>query len=610
MESSSFFFIISLLGFLLGPVLHTFFLKRRNWNLWMDGFSLASVGGIVLIHLLPEAVEKGGATAFGLIILGVFVPGILENSLGKKTEMGGKILLILGMYLHALTESAALGSVRQEGIQALGLAIVLHKFPMGLLLFSFLLKEKGVRFAISTIFGISITSMFGFFLGSHLQSLVSSSYSLYLEIFVSASLLHVAFDSHHSHSNHEEEHIHSDSCSHPTHSHFHPPEGKIISIVSPFLPLKSKHLYSAIGSLFGIVMVSLFMGQPRLGRIGGTYSLSFLDTFLSLALESAPALLIAYTFSGIIKSFLPDSGITWLKKGGSIVQSLKGVIFGLPLPICSCGVLPIYESLLKRGVPVTSSIGFLIATPELGIDALLISIPLLGSQLSVVRLVVAFFVAIVVSLLMQKFIPKKNYVDDTLPIEEAKKDIPQKIQKGFEFGFIELFDHTIPWILVGLFLSAVIEPIFEYGFFSSIPDFLQVPLFALIGIPFYVCATGATPLAAIAIHKGISAGAAIAFLISGPATNLTTFGLLSKLHSKKSAFLFGFFVTSLAVGMGWMVNYLKIRGIEGLHTFPEEEAKYIKYISLFGISILFIFSLLRQGPRRMVQQLTSPIHNH
>ena len=602
------------MGFLLGPVLHTFFLKRRNWNLWMDGFSVASVGGIVLVHLLPEAIEKGGAIAFSLILLGVFVPGVLESWLGETSEKGGKILLIVGMYLHALTESAALGSVRQEGIQALGLAIVLHKFPMGLLLFSFLLKDKGLKIAIFTIIGISIISTFGFFLGSNLQNLISPSYSLYLEIFVSASLLHIAFDSHHSHSNHEENHIHSDTCSHPTHSHSHthshPHESGIVSIVSPFVPLKSKHLYSAIGSLFGIAMVSLFMGQPRLGRIGGEYSLSFLDTFLSLALESAPALLIAYTFSGFVKSFLPDTGIQWLKKGGSVIQSLKGVIFGLPLPICSCGVLPIYESLLKRGVPITSSIGFLIATPELGIDALFISIPLLGKELSVVRLMVAFFVAIGVSLLMERFIPKNSYMDNSLPIKEDKKEVSHKIQKGFEFGFIELFDHTIPWILVGLFLSAVIEPIFEYGFFSSIPDFLQVPLFALIGIPFYVCATGATPLAAIAIHKGISAGAAIAFLISGPATNLTTFGLLSKLHSRKSAILFGFFVTSLAVGMGWLVNYFHIRGIEGLHTFPEEETRYLKYISLLIMSLLFIFSLLRQGPRGMVQQLTSPIHSH
>jgi uncharacterized membrane protein YraQ (UPF0718 family) len=173
---------------------------------------------------------------------------------------------------------------------------------------------------------------------------------------------------------------------------------------------------------------------------------------------------------------------------------------------------------------------------------------------------------------------------------------------------VELFDHTIPWILLGLFLSAVIEPVFEYGFFNSIPDFLQVPFFALIGIPFYVCATGATPLAAIAIHKGISSGAAIAFLISGPATNLTTFGILSKLHSKKFAVTFGFLVTSLAIGFGLFVNYFQIKGVEGLHGVSLGETLIYKYISLFILCILFVLSLFRQGPRGVINQLVAPIH--
>ncbi len=572
----------------------------------MDGFSLASVGGIVLVHLLPEAIEKGGLVAFGLILIGVFLPSFLEGWMGKIPETGEKILLIGGMYVHALTESAALGAVSEEGTQALGLAIVLHKLPMGLLLFSFLLREKGFRFALFTILGISITSCAGYALGNHLLNLFPPSYSLYLEIFVSASLLHVAFDAHHVATPHTHgDHIHTESCNHP--SHIHPEKTE----PSPSFFSHSKgHFYSTVGAVFGITLVAGLMGQPRLGRVGGTYSLSFLDTFLSLALESAPALLIAYTFSGLIKSFLPDSGIQWLKKGGSVVQSLKGVLFGLPLPICSCGVLPIYESLLKRGVPVTSSIGFLVATPELGIDAFLISIPLLGGELSVVRLIVAFLVAMGASLLMERVLPKNSQTMDFHMHREVNKTLSLKLQKGFEFGFIELFDHTIPWILVGLFLSAVIEPIFEYGSFSSIPELLQVPLFALIGIPFYVCATGATPLAAIAIHKGISAGAALAFLIAGPATNLTTFGLLSKLHSKRSAFYFGFFVTSLAVGLGWLVNGLPIKGIEGFHTLPEGETSVYKSISLYLIVLLLLLSLLRQGPRGMIKQLTSPIHTH
>jgi uncharacterized membrane protein YraQ (UPF0718 family) len=597
--------------------MYSFFASRKRWNEWMDGFSLASIGGIVLLHLLPEAIESKGMIAFGFILIGLFLPGLLDTFLSKKFHTNGNIFLLLGMYLHTIIESAALGSIQGEGLQALGLAIVLHRFPVGLLLFSFLLKDRGKKYAVGSIIGLTLVSSLGFLLGSRLQFLVPDTYSVYLEIFVSASLLHVAFDNRHSFHVLQDkgtEHVHTESCNHPTHTHFLSPPKKISF---PPIPKSQSlwkenkyfhHIYASIGSIFGIAMVSYIMGQPNLSRIGGTYSLSFLDTFFTMALESAPALLIAYVFSGLIKGFLPNSGIHWLGKGGSVLQSLKGVLFGLPLPICSCGVLPIYESLFKRGVPITASIGFLIATPELGLDALLLSIPLLGKELTLVRLLVAFLVAVIVSLFMGKMILHKKEIFIPKTPEADTSSFKEKIKNGFAFGLVELFDHTIPWILLGLFLSAVIEPVFEYGFFNSIPEFLQVPFFALVGIPFYVCATGATPLAAIAIHKGISSGAAIAFLISGPATNLTTFGILSRLHSKKFAVTFGFLVTFLAIGFGLLVNYFQIQGVEGLHGMTTGEALVSKYISLCVLSILFVLSLFRQGPRGVINQLIAPIH--
>jgi uncharacterized protein len=617
LDHSTGFFLASVVGFVLGPMMYSFFASRKRWNEWMDGFSLASIGGIVLLHLLPEAIESKGMIAFGFILIGLFLPGILDKFVSKKFNTKGNIFLLSGMYLHTITESAALGSIQGDGLQALGLAIVLHRFPVGLLLFAFLLKDKGKKYAVGSIIGLTLVSSLGFILGSRLQFLVPDSYSVYLEIFVSASLLHVAFDNRHSFhvvQSTESEHVHTEHCNHPSHTSFLSPPKKISTStintksISTNSHLSFHHIYASIGSIFGIAMVSFIMGQPNLSRIGGSYSLTFLDTFYTMALESAPALVVAYVLSGLIKSFLPSSGINWLGRGGSLLQSLKGVLFGLPLPICSCGVLPIYESLFKRGVPVTASIGFLIATPELGIDALLLSVPLLGKELTGVRLLVAFLVAVIVSLFMGKLIPNKEQVFiQKLPARDTST-LKEKITNGFEFGLVELFDHTIPWILLGLFLSAVIEPVFEYGFFNSIPDFLQVPFFALVGIPFYVCATGATPLAAIAIHKGISSGAAIAFLISGPATNLTTFGILSKLHSKKFAVIFGFLVTSLAIGFGLFVNYFQIKGVEGLHGVSSGETLIYKYISLFILSILFVLSLFRQGPRGVINQLVAPIH--
>ena len=599
MELSKIYFLASLLGFNLGPLLHSTFREKESWNEWMDGFTLASVGGIVLIHLLPEAVQKGGIFAILLIFLGLILPTFLERLFFKHTKFKGAIILLVGLFFHTLLESAALGNVRQGESSNLGLAILIHRFPVGLLLFSFFKNHKNTLVATLVIIFISATSIFGFYLGNALDAIISEPFSIYLDVFVSSSLLHIAFDNHSKLKVEEEDHHHHHDETH-SHIHHHEKEDLILGF------FKSSNFWSALGAISGFFMLIFILGEPKNPR-GQSYSLSILSTFLSLSLESAPALVIGYFFAGLFKSFFPSSGgNTFLHGGSNFLQSLKGVAFGLPLPICSCGVLPLYESMIKSGVPISAGIGFLIATPELGIDTILISLPLLGKELTFLRLVVAFLIALIVSYILGKLFTSP-YIENTHQKTKLNETQLDKIKKGLEFGFIELFDHTMPWILMGLFLAAVIEPLFNYDSFKVFPDYLQVPIFALIGIPFYVCATGATPIAAIAIHKGISAGAAIAFLISGPATNLTTFVILSKLHNKKIAVYFGILVTLVAVICGWLINQFHFTNHLNLLQNGKDENEMIGYLSLLLLGFLSIFSLARQGSRGVLQQLLDPL---
>lgn len=602
MDLSLRYLLASLVGFVLGPLFYSYFSKRRTWNQWMDGFSITSIGGIVLLHLLPELVEKAGLWAILFVILVILGPSWLEKTFLHRWKPKENFLLLLGMFLHSLIESAALGTVKGDSIDQLGLAIVLHRFPMGMILFSFFTFQKGKLYALGVILSLFLTSLLGFFLGSNLDSLVSPFFSVLLEVFVSASLLHVAFDHNHSFPKREIENHTHEHHTHEHHTHEHKERIR-------FVNFGGDKFYQSLGAVTGIALVAIVMGKPNISSPKTTYSLSFLDTFLTLSLESAPALLLGYFLAGILKSVFPESGIHWLKKGNRFTQSCKGVGFGLPLPVCSCGVLPIYESLVKKGIPVAASIGFLIATPELGIDALLLSIPLLGKKLTIFRLLVALLVAFFVSLIMSMLVKGgEEIIQENVVKEELS--IGQKIEKGLEFGFMELFDHTIPWILIGLFMAAVMEPVLDYASFSKIPSFAQVPVMALVGIPFYVCATGATPLAAIAIHKGISAGAAIAFLISGPATNITTFGVISKLYNKRTALYFGISVTGISIVSGWFINYLDIPVLEELHTHNLEESSWSKILSLWILCILFVLSLFRQGPRGLIRQVLQPIHSH
>ena len=322
--------------------------------------------------------------------------------------------------------------------------------------------------------------------------------------------------------------------------------------------------------------------------------------------------MLGYALAGVIPFLLTASRTSALGRGGKLMQALRGVAFGLPLPVCSCGVLPLYESLIRKGAPAAAAMAFFVATPELGLDAVLLSVPLLGSSLTLARVVTAFVVAVIVGLLMAKRSQSVSIPPSSA--EELPSDAPwpRRMRAGLRFGFVDVFDHTMPWIALGLMIAAASEPMLSHGFIGTIPRVVQVPLAALIGVPVYVCASGATPVAALAIHKGLSTGAAVAFLIAGPATNVTTFGVLARLHGRRTAVVFGLSVTGLAILAGWTVDALGVVAAPVLDAHAElgSRASWFAWLNVAGLGVLTIASLVRQGPRGMLRQILEPIHTH
>ena len=236
--------------------------------------------------------------------------------------------------------------------------------------------------------------------------------------------------------------------------------------------------------------------------------------------------------------------------------------------------------------------------------------PLLGSSLTWARVVAAFVVALLVALLVGGS-DRKLSIRDEESEKVEKRSLGDRIRDGLRFGFVDIFDHTMPWVLLGLVVAAFAEPLLAHGSLGTISPWLQTPLAALAGIPIYVCASGATPIVAIALHKGLSAGAAVAFLIAGPATNLTTFGVLAKLHGRVKAALFGASVVVCAVFAGWIVDLLGVSSKPILQAHGHSlYGSGFAYFCLAGLLFLVLGSLLRQGPRGIVGQLIEPIHSH
>jgi hypothetical protein len=248
---------------------------------------------------------------------------------------------------------------------------------------------------------------------------------------------------------------------------------------------------------------------------------------------------------------------------------------------------------------------FLISTPELGLDAIFLSIPLLGGEMAVIRVIAAALVAFLVGLFVGRTL-KSNlnlYRESGIHVS-SNPGLFKKLKKGMKTGFGDLVDHTAPWIILGLAIAALAEPFLDSTWLSRIPANVDVVIFALLGLPVYVCASGATPLVAVLLFNGISPGAALAFLLTGPATNVTTFGVLSQLHGRKTALAFSVSIISMSVVLGMLVNYLYPSfvpvSLEGLQ---QEASSPFRVLSLIVLSTVFLSSVFRRGPRQFVSEV-------
>ena len=646
--SGSTLLVIAILVFLIPPLLLRW-TRSDTWLPFLDGFALVGVGGIVGFHLLPEAFRAGGLMAGAYFIAGLLLPSLGERFAQKRTSRSAIWIVILGILPHILLEGTAIGAAPDEKLMALSSAIVAHRLPVALFVFSMISNIYSVNRAWWVMLLLVITTIFGFILGDTAALNLDATSFSGLQALVGGTLLHVIFahelrhlpngsevdaelkgecyhthhdhthhdHTHHDHTHHDHTHDHAHNHTHEHehhHTHHHAEMPDWLSVHhSHHSSGHVSHRWATIGAILGMTLVAYFILQPHgHGHVhhddGIPASANFLSTLTDLSLEAAPILVLAYLLAGLLRSFVTPTQLRWLGRGQAGTQAFKGVTFGLPLPICSCGVLPIYETLVRRGVPATAAIGFLVATPELGLDAILLSIPLLGWDMTLGRLIAAFTVALLVAVIVGRKVKRVQDLDES-HTHIVSKPLLLRLKDGIQFGLVELFDHTFPWVLAGLLAAAWLEPMLDHELFHGMPSYLQVPLFALIGIPIYVCASGSTPLAAIAIHQGVSPGAALAFLIAGPATNITTFGIMSTLHGKKIAVFFGCAVALGAVGAGLCIDYFAIEAVLDLHNHAHHEHDLLGWISVCIIGLLFVRSLFRYGPRGAMAQIANPIHH-
>ena len=554
-----------------GPLLAGLLERRSYLHAFLDGFILIMVGGLALLHLLPSARESIGAWCILIALVGAFLPLYTEKKLHH--EGGGESrsvlwLAMVGLFLHASLDGAALAA-NEHATHALGdahwslpLAILLHRVPVGLLIWWSVKPQLGTRTALGILAAIAGATFLGSSLSSFLLPLSTGAVSGVIFSLLAGGLLHVVTD-------HRHHSTHGDGRAHPS--------------------------WGAAGTILALSIFFLLPNAvpPVLQR--GFKNMGY------LFVESSFAVVLGFLGAGLL-TMVPARSLSRLLRGRTELSSaLKGILFGLPLPICSCGVVPLYRSLHARGVPAAAATAFLVATPELGFDSLLISLPLLGLRITLVRLAAAFIVALTAGVIAGKVAPASR-VDEVHELKSSPP--PNRLRAALAFGMHELFDDLGPWVLAGILVAGLMEPLLVDGLLTVIPALVQVPLFGFLATPFYVCASGATPIATIFLAKGATVGAVLTFLLTGPATNVTTYGAIKGVHRGRAAWIVLLTVPLSAIILGWVVNLLP--GLAGTMPPLDRAGRIIHWWQKAGVAlfvVMLLSSLFRRGPRALLRQV-------
>ena len=261
------------------------------------------------------------------------------------------------------------------------------------------------------------------------------------------------------------------------------------------------------------------------------------ELFIILS-EMSPYLMVGFFFAGLLHLLFPKKKVRKYMGQNSFRSIFNAAMLGVPLPLCSCGVIPTGISFYKHGASRASTVSFLISTPQTGVDSIFVTYSMLGLPFAIIRPIVAFITGLFGGLVTKKVDPE--IVDSIIQNNDNEDELPvgffPRIKEMFRYSFIEFLQDISNWLIVGLLIAALISVLVPNDFFADkIPnDFIGMILILIISIPVYICATASVPVAAVLMLKGLSPGAALVLLMAGPATNAATITMIGKVLGKKS----------------------------------------------------------------------------
>lgn len=286
----------------------------------------------------------------------------------------------------------------------------------------------------------------------------------------------------------------------------------------------------------------------------------FIEAFWSVLSEMAPYLLFGFLVAGILSVVVSSRFVERHLGGKSIWSVFKAAILGIPLPLCSCGVIPVAASLRKHGASRGATTSFLLSTPQTGVDSIMVTFSLLGPVFAVFRPLAALVTGLVGGGLVDAF--DRRSEPNPFPMlssnmqNNSGNNHSSKIKRVFSYGFVALPQDIGKSLLIGLIAAGLIAAVIPDDYFFGLlgAGFGSMFVMMLVGIPIYVCATASVPIAAALILKGISPGAALVFLVTGPATNAAAITTIWKVLGKGTTLIYLAVVAIAALASGYLLD--------------------------------------------------------
>ena len=337
----------------------------------------------------------------------------------------------------------------------------------------------------------------------------------------------------------------------------------------------------------------------------------YLLSLLNVVCEMAPYLLLGFFIAGILHVFVPQGFYRKYLSKNNKLAVLWAALLGIPLPLCSCGVIPTAIGLRNEKASKGAVASFLIATPQTGIDSILATFSLMGLGFAIIRPVAALITGVCGGLLVSRLVP-----EDEAAVASAAScnfETGNKIWRVLKYAYFKMIQDIGGRLVIGLLVAALIQIAIPDEFFLHFGSqpLLQMLVILVVAVPMYICSTGSIPVAAALIMKGLSPGAALVMLMAGPAVNLASILVVRKAMGRRFTWIYLFVIIVFSVLFGLLVNAI---GIDTGAMSPGDaccESKAalpsaFKIICASVLTLLIIFALTMKLFERFIHKAVEP----